>query len=251
VRPRIDVQAALTILGNVGSAPQTGWWWNPNEPGRGFSIERYNGRIFFSSFVYGTDTYSQWLVASGAMSSATRFSSSLYEWRNGQTLTGSYRAPSLLGSWGTLTLHFASPTTGTLTWPGGSVPIERFNFVSNGVLSGPAAGYPETGWYWNSSESGRGYFLEIQGTSLFLSAYMYDSAGYPSWYIANGSMLNSRFFQGTLTEHCCGQTVYGGYQAASVRATRGTVTLQFTSTTTAVLTLPSGQQVSLERFRSF
>lgn len=251
VKPRIDVRAALTVLGGIGAAPQSGWWWNPNEPGRGFTIERRNGRVFFSSYLYGTDQYSQWLIASGAMSSANRFSSTLYEWRNGQTLSSSYRAPSLLGSWGALTLYFTSSTTGTLTWPGGTIPIERFNFVSGGASNGPAAGYPETGWYWNSSESGRGYFLEIQGTMLYFSAYMYDSAGYPSWYIANAPMQSSQLFQGTLSEYCCGQTMYGGYQPASPRTTRGTITLQFASTTSAVLTLPNGQQVSLTRFTSF
>ena len=30
--------------------PEDGWWWNPQEPGRGYMIERQEDTIFFMSF---------------------------------------------------------------------------------------------------------------------------------------------------------------------------------------------------------
>ena len=32
--------------------PQTGWWWNTAEGGRGYSIEASGGRLFFASYLY-------------------------------------------------------------------------------------------------------------------------------------------------------------------------------------------------------
>ena len=43
--PRLDVAGALAALCTTcNTASVTGWWWNPAEPGRGFSIETRNGR---------------------------------------------------------------------------------------------------------------------------------------------------------------------------------------------------------------
>jgi hypothetical protein len=163
-------------------------------------------------------------------------------------LSGSYRAASQYGNWGTLSLNFTSATTGLLTWPGGTIPIQRYDIVSGGVARGTPAGYPQTGWWWSSSESGRGYFLEVQGTTMFLSAYMYDTAGFPTWYVASGLMTSASLFQGTLYEYCCGQSMSDSYRPPTVLATHGTVTIQFNSTTTATITLPSGRQIAISRF---
>jgi hypothetical protein len=253
---RGNTQAAATPTSFAGTSatlsctgPQSGWWWNPSESGRGFSLEvNAQNRIFFSSYLYAQDTSAYWMVSTGSLATAAAYLGTLNQYSMGQTLTGAYRAPTLGVSPGSLTLAFSSATKGTLSWPGGSVPIQRFDIVAGGAAAGPAAGMPQTGWWWNSSESGRGFFFEVQGTTLFLSGFMYDSAGRPVWYTSSGAMTGTTVYQGRLLQYAGGQTLTGAYQAPSSSSDVGAVTVQFATTTTATLTLPNGTQVVLTRF---
>src|SRR5206468_1469563 len=64
-------RSAVTVPGAVTcqpQAPQTGWWWNPAQPGRGFSIEVQGTHIFFAAFHYDVSGRSTWNVASGPTS---------------------------------------------------------------------------------------------------------------------------------------------------------------------------------------
>jgi len=88
----------------------------------------------------------------------------LYAASNGQTLFGSYVAPQGAIA-GTVSVHFSDDRHGTLTWPGGTVAIERQIFGGTG-----AAFQPFSGWWWNADESGSGYSVELQGTSSSSSA---------------------------------------------------------------------------------
>ena len=111
----------------------------------------------------------------------------------------------------------------------------------------PPPVHPETGWWWNASEPGTGYFVEVQRSSAFLSAYMYDDAGKATWFIANGTFAGGAF-AGSLQEFWGGQPMGGSWRQADFAADRGQVTLRLTGTGTGVLTLPSGRQVGLARF---
>src|SRR5205085_11876681 len=134
-----------------------------------------------------------------------------------------------------VTMSFDTATSGRLAWPGGTISITRYDIVSGGVAAGPASGMPQTGWWWNSSESGRGYFFEVQGSTMFMSTYMYDSRGQATWYISSGAMSSTALYQGTLQEYRGGQPLGGAYSAPSVYTSQGTVTIQFTSQTTATM----------------
>jgi hypothetical protein len=83
-----------------------------------------------------------------------------------------------------------------MTWPGGTVAIERFNIVPNGLTLAPQASQPEAGWWWNPNESGRGFFLEWQGGQLFMAGYMYDDQGNPIWYLGTNTTTNAQSFAG-------------------------------------------------------
>ena len=39
----------------VQATPQTGWWWNPAESGRGFFVESENGVTFIGAYLYDDD----------------------------------------------------------------------------------------------------------------------------------------------------------------------------------------------------
>jgi subtilisin family serine protease len=246
--PRLDVAGALNALnGNI--TPAAGWWWNPSEAGRGFSLETRNGRIFLGTFLYEDDGSPLWFVVNGPQSGSS-FSGSLQRFGSGQTLSGAYQAPQLVGTAGTATLNFTSSTSGTLSWPGGTIPIQRFPVNGQSVQT-PQAGAPTAGWWWNASESGTGWFFEVQGSNIFLSGYLYDADGGPAWYVSSGSMLSPTAFDGDLQRYGGGQTLTGGYRAPSSSTSVGQVSLRFTSSNNATLTLPQGRTINLTRFTNF
>ncbi len=247
--PRLDVSGALVALCTTCSSSVTGWWWNPSEPGRGFSVETRNGRMYLGAFLYDDDGAASWYVANGTQSGAG-YSGQLARFGLGQTLAGDYQPAQLVGTAGNTTISFASSTSATLAWPGGTVALRRFPVNGQSVLPKPA-GAPETGWYWNASESGTGWFFEVQGSSIFLSGYLYDGGGRPIWYVTSGPMLSATAYDGNLQLYAGGQTLTGGYKAPTSSASVGQVSLRFTTPTTATITLPTGRTIALTRFTNF
>jgi subtilisin len=245
---RIDVAAALSAIDGVAFAPEPGWWWNPAEPGRGFAIEVHNGNLFFAAYLYEADGRASWTISTGPMA-GTSYSGSLQSFANGQSLASGYRAPSFIGSPGGMSLQFTGTRTATLTWPGGTVPLQRYPFGPNGVDSPRQPFQPESGWWWNPAESGTGYTIEVQGNQMFMATFLYRSDGSPVWYLANGTMINDQTFTGTLTEYAGGQSLTGTWRPASAQQTAGTVTLQFSTTEAARLIFSTGRIIDLVRYR--
>jgi len=105
---------------------------------------------------------------------------------------------------------------------------------------------PENGWWWNPSESGRGFNLEIQDNLLFFASFAYDSNGNPAWYTAGGPMTSERDWTAQLIVTSRGQC-FGCAYVDPVRTVVGTVTLRFTSSQTATLTI-NGFSLNVERF---
>ncbi len=237
------------VLAKLGT-PESGWYWNSNQSGRGYSIEIDNGRLFFAAYGYTSDGSSIWYTSTGAMTSDTAYSGSVEAFQNGQTLTGTYQAPTALGSIGTMTLTFSSPTVAILTLPGASpITITRYEITSGGVTRGPAAGHPTKGWWWNPNESGRGFFIEVQDTTMFVSGFLYNSAGQATWYVANATMSVPNVFIGVLTEFAGGGSFTSSpFTAPTTSTSRGLFTIQFDSQTTGTMTLSTGTQVPLRRF---
>lgn len=252
VRKLTETRTAISAFRNGTTAttyPASGWWWNSSEAGRGYSIEIVNGTLFFALYTYASDGTAIWYISSGRMTDSLNYSGRLQQYASGQTLGGSYRAATDLGSVGTITLGFYSETEGYIYFPNGSwTYISRFSFVTNGATGGTAPGYPQTGWWWNASEPGRGFFMEAQNQALFVSFYMYNSAGQAVWYVASGTMTSSTLFQGTIQEYSGGSALSATFRAPTANTSLGTVTIQFGTATTATMTLPNGTQVPLTRF---
>ena len=223
-------------------APQAGWWWNPAEDGRGFSIEKRGNRLFFAAFLYDVSGRSTWLVSNGPVSlDGSLYSGELLGARGGQTLFGSYPGLPTLRSEGAITLAFNTATNGTLVWPGGAVPLQRFDIVPSGTTLPAAANQPESGWWWNEQEAGRGFFMEWQGGTLDIAGYMYDEAGNPVWYLTVGPMSgDGRSFSGSWWSYAHGRRVSSAVAP---------VTIEFSGPETALMTLPNGRTTSLTRQR--
>jgi hypothetical protein len=246
-------RSAVTVPGAVTcqpQAPQTGWWWNPLEGGRGFSIEVQGNHLFFAAFHYDASGRATWNVSPGVTSlDGSYFSSDLYFVSGGQTLGGAYRPGNAVKA-GAITLLFSDAAHGSMTWPGGAVPIERMNLVPNGLSAAPKAGQPENGWWWNPQESGRGFFIEWQGDFADLAGYMYDDAGNPVWYISAYPTPDVRQFSGAWWTFANGQSMGGAYKAPTQTSNNfAPVTVRFSGPDTAIMTLPNGRTTALTRQR--
>jgi streptogramin lyase len=232
--------------------PATGYWLNPNASGSGFVIEVQGSKMFMAGFLYAANGEATWVASVGPMTSPTVYSQPLITFSGGQTLTGAYVPPvEGANSPGNISITFTDDSHASLTWPGGTFQIQRFDIVPGGSTTVQPATNPETGWWFNPEESGRGFAIEVQNNHMYFAGYMYDPVGNPTWYLAYGPMdaTNLSLFQGEWTTFANGQTLTGAYvPPIQNNAMAGTVTLQFTSAYTATLTLPDNRQIPLIRF---
>jgi hypothetical protein len=231
------------------TAPASGYWWNPAQTGNGFVIEIQNNQLFMAGFLYADSGEATWVATLGPMSSSSSYSGQLFTDSGGQTLTGTYQGPpKSTTTLGPISITFTSNTQGSIVWPGGMEPIQRFDIIPGGSTSTQAATNPQTGWWFNSNESGRGFGIEVQQGSIWIAGYMYDGSGNPTWYLATGTLVDGSF-AGEWTQFQGGLTLDGGYKAPTEsNANAGSITAQFSSPSVGVLTLPNGRQIPLTRF---
>jgi hypothetical protein len=234
-----------TVFAHAG--PRDGWWWNAAEAGRGFFLERQGTNMFMAGYFYAADGRATWLVSNDAMPNPDAYDGRLLAFANGQSLAGAYRPPGPAADAGAISVRFIDDTHATLTWPGGTVPIVRQPFQHGGAPSLQ----PRTGWWWNPSESGRGFSMELQGDHMFIGAYMYDASGNPVWYVADALMQSPSSFTGPLLQFAGGQTLGGTYRAPGAPASVGSLTLQFTSSEQALVTLSDDAFPSFKAFKTF
>jgi alpha-tubulin suppressor-like RCC1 family protein len=244
-------RGVVSVSGDVSckpQSPQTGWWYNPAEGGRGFSIEARGNRLFFGAFHYDTAGNAVWNYAGGPTSlDGSLFTSDFVATSGGQTLTGPYRPPAFANA-GTVTLIFSDATHGTIAWPGGTTAVERLPFVPNGLTAPAQAGVPEAGWWWNPSESGRGFFIEWQNGWFHIAGYMYDASGRPTWYLSAFPSPDPTRISGNWWLFGNGQAPGQPYRpAVRVNDNVGSLEVQFTNATTGTLTLPNGTRVPFVR----
>jgi len=113
------LQLQREIFGTGASAftPSAGWWWNPAESGRGYSIEVQGNSLFFVGFMYEDDGRPVWLFSAGPVSAdPTTYSGPLLQFSNGQTMTGPYQPPGNPATVGHLDVAFTADNAGTLTF---------------------------------------------------------------------------------------------------------------------------------------
>ncbi len=123
---------SLMLLCAVNTAfalsPENGWYWNPQEPGRGFNIELQNNTIFLATFVYTDAGAAIWYSGSGTLNADNTATLDLSEFANGQCIQCSFKTAQPIGAVETITIRFISNSSADLVWSGGTVAIERFNF---------------------------------------------------------------------------------------------------------------------------
>ena len=236
----------------VCAEPNNGWWWNPNESGRGFFIEQADGAMYMGGYFYDASGRATWATSGGPVSDPYLYEGRLQTFAGGQSLFGAYRFPSSIIDIGAITIRFTDDAHATLTWPGGTVEIERqiYGYDADDEEAGElplelfyaddVPFQPQAGWWWNPDESGRGYSLEVQDSTLFLTGFMYDAGGNPQWYLAAGPMTTDRHFESDLMQFSGGQTMSGPYQAPGEPQRVGRMTIDFDAVDQATITLSDG-----------
>jgi len=232
-------------------SPKSGYWWNPAEGGRGYTIEQNSasGNIFFATYLYTASGSPIWYAAGPAPMNGSTFNAPLTAYSGGQTLTGTWHSATTGASPGNVSIVFTDATDGTLSWPGGTIPIKRYEFVGGGLNAPPTGNQPQSGYWWNPAEGGRGYTVEVQNGMAFIAAYMYDANGNPVWYASGPAALTQNdTYQGSWVTYGGGETLTGSYRPAAVTGTAGSLTIQFTSATAGTLTLPNGTSIPIQRY---
>jgi len=237
-----------TLLKATTPEPQTGIWWNPSESGRGFAVERQGAIVTLGAYMYEPDGRPVWYVGPLNRQASGSYAGTVSRYAGGQTLTGSYRAPTRASAVATVTFTLSTATSGTLQFVTSTgttqIPVQRFA-LSGGSPAASTAGF-ESGLWWNDAESGRGFFIDVQGSTAAMASYMYDSNGAPIWYLTVGSVSADRF-SGTMQGYEGGQPLGGGYQTPQATTPAGTVTVQGLTGASATITLPGNPPVNLKR----
>ncbi len=229
--------------------PETGWWWNPAEPGRGYFVELQGGRVFLAAFLYADDGRATWSVALMDGDATAGYAGPLQEFRNGQTLNGAWRQnqPQLPGP-GDIRIQASDPRHARLTWPGGEVAIERLALTPGGLTAARPPGSPETGWWWNVDEPGRGFGVEIQSGAMFVGAFLYDDDGNPVWVVSGAAPMNSASqYRGQWLRFGGGQSMSGSFRPAQLLDSSASLALDFETSIDATLSLPDGHLTTLRR----
>src|SRR5262249_47820068 len=118
--------AQPSVAPAAGFAPVPGVWWNKSEPGSGFGIDYKDGTLTVEVYSYLGDGSSQWYLAAGVLTNNV-FTATLDKYTGGQCISCAYKAPTIAGNDGTITITFTSPTTGTADLPGGRhIQIQRY-----------------------------------------------------------------------------------------------------------------------------
>jgi len=98
------------------------------------------------------------------------------------------------------------------------------------------ASLPDSGWYFNAAQSGRGFNIEIQNNALFLAGFIYDASGNPIWVVSGGVMSSDHTYSGAAYMTANGQPLGGAYNAPT-NVPFGTATVTWSTTTSATITI--------------
>ena len=134
--------------------------------------------------------------------------------------------------------------------------IRRIIFILSSwvfLIGNAFAVAPENGWWWNPSESGSGYAIERQGSSIFMAAFLYESSGAATWYATLLTLQPDGTYKGDMTRYVGGKSLLGAYKAPSSTSVVATATATFPKPDSGTMTIafPNGapnRTIPISRF---
>ncbi len=233
-------------------SPYAGWWFDPEAPGSGVSLDVKDQLLYLAWYVYDDAGAPVWYVSLAAWNQASgRF--------EGELLTSTGAPPGTEGG------HYLATAAGSVAVSFSAYDGLVFSYqlgTAEGALRlarlmphlAPGSADPRnlTGWWWDKTHPGSGFFLEAYGETVYLVWYHYDQAGSPRWWGLGGGTDVGGFPEGStsydasLMEFSGGQTVGGAWQPPD-QAWLDPATLVFLSGDTARFTA-LGHDYDLTRF---
>jgi hypothetical protein len=106
---------------------------------------------------------------------------------------------------------------------------------------------PRAGVWWNPNESGSGYIFDVRNGTLVITIFSYEAGtGHSEWYLSSGPLTdNGTRFVGTLDKYRNGECISCAYVAPTLIGNDGTITVTFTSASSATLSLPGGRTTDI------
>jgi len=117
------------------------------------------------------------------------------------------------------------------------------NFSTPVVIGSPIS--PQPGNWDNPAESGTGYSIDFRHGVLVVVFFSFQPGGANQWYIASGP-LSGDTFHGTLSKFVDGQCITCTYTFPTAAGDDGTVTIVFSSNTSATMYLPGGRVIPIQ-----
>jgi uncharacterized protein (TIGR03437 family) len=227
--------------------PANGWWFNPTTPGTFYAMESENDVVRLASLTYSGQGDPQWSLARCVQIAPGTYVGTMEQYTGGWALNQKSMPPTAIVDGPAVKLVFNNAATATLQIGTQSMPIQRYQFSDQ--WASPMVNAPRAGWWDQPSQSGRGYFLEVQGNTLFVGGLIYGSSGQPSWFTSTGPVDSTGAFSGNLTVCSASVNADGSLQAPICKTTADTIRLAFSAPWRATLTMGQESPVEIRRYR--
>jgi uncharacterized protein (TIGR03437 family) len=225
------------------TTPDNGWWYNPMTPGTFYAVESGNGVVRLGSLTYSSQGDPQWSLVRCVQTTQGNCVGTMEQYRGGRALNQAETPPTGVVDGPAVKLVFNSTTTATLQIGTQSIPIQRYQFGDH--WESPMLNAPRAGWWDQINQSGRGYFLEVQGNTLLIGGLIYNSSGQPSWFTSTGPVDSTGTFTGSLTVCSTGISL----QSPVCKPTTDSIRLIFSAPWRAMLSLAQEPAVEIRRYR--
>ena len=136
--PSMMIRSAAFVLGLSAAqtassvTPENGWWWNPDQSGRGYNIEVQQDQIGIALFIYDQQGFPEWYTAAGNLEGDT-FTGELQRFEGGQCATCEYTPPTPAGTIA-FSISFTAGNRANVTLGNRSFDISRFGFAQSGGI---------------------------------------------------------------------------------------------------------------------
>jgi uncharacterized protein (TIGR03437 family) len=242
-KPALQTLTQAYQTSRVVTTPANGWWYNPTAAGTFYAVEAENAVVRLGVLTYSAQGDPQWNLARCVQIAPGTYAGTAEQYTGGWALNQTSAPPPAIVDGPAVKLVFNSAATATLQIGTQSVSIQRYQFSDQ--WAAPMLNAPRTGWWDQTTQSGRGYFLEVQGNTLFVGGLIYSSTGQPSWFTSSGPVNATGAFSGNLM--VCSASANS--QAPSCKATSDTIRLAFSAPWRATLTLGQESPVEIRRYR--
>lgn len=241
--------ASMEMLANAAqSFTGNGTWWNPAESGTGFFFEAQNDIGVVTFFVYEANGRAVWYSGAGTFTTQGTgkyaFSGTLQRYAGGQSATSLTPKTPTSAVVGSVQIAFDGDTA-QIQLPGRTYSAQKFN--ATGVGSPATASQPETGIYWNATESGRGYTIEVNNNLASIGVFHYAPNGEPTWNLVVSDIASGKLVS-EFTAYAGGQTLAGPYTAPTKVPTTEQFSALFSAACEGQLQLPGMPSVPVKRF---